>query len=204
MNFARGGDAGDAGSDIGGLLTHRMKMLLNVVLVVIIIAAAAVIYLHMFVWPTMTASVAKSNTAALNTFGELMRVAEITWWYRDRSLASVVRQTPMTTMEVGAFRDSMPDMASALRGCDIISPTHLRWTDVDVFFYDIEKEFVTLDGNKVYPAETMLPIDANMPKDAATMVNVLLPGEPRVHETLRAMYRVMNMAKKEDGEVSAS
>jgi hypothetical protein len=114
----------------------------------------------------------------------------------------------MTMMEVGAFRESMPDMASTLRGCDIISPTHLRWKDIDVLFYDIgEGGFVTLDGNKVYPAESMLPIDelSHAPKDAATMINVILPGEPRVHETLRAMYRVMNTAaEKGDGEMSAS
>jgi hypothetical protein len=179
-------------------------MLWHVTLVVVVIAAAVAIYLHLFVWPTMMVSVAKSNTDTLSAFTELMGAVEITWWYRDRSLAAHVRRSPMTVMEVGAFRESMPDMASKLRGCDIISPTHLRWKDIDVFFYDVMSGFVMLDGARVYPADAMMPIVGNVPKDADTMVNVILPGDPGPHETLRAMYRVMNMAKKEDGEVPTS
>lgn len=180
-----------------------MSTVTDVILVVLVLSLAAAIYLHFFVWPTMVESVSNSNRATLEEFAK--HTHNITWWYRDRSLAAHVRKSPMVMMEIGAWRASMPDMAGALRGCDILSSTHLRWKDVDVRFYDIVGDFVTLDGSNVYPADAMIPIEEHVPTNARCMVNVILPGDPRPHETLRAMYRTMNvMSEKEDGQVSPS
>ena len=164
-----------------------MNDIASVVFAIVLLAFAAVLYLHWFVWPAMVSQVAADNQRIIDDMAK--ELGPVEWWFRARSLRTGAASA---IMEVGAWQRDLPEIAKRLRGCTIASPSHVKWRDVDIRLHDVADGFVVCDRQRVYPAESMLPIGADhMPRHAAQMIQVLLPGQAWPHESIMMMYRTM-------------